>query len=61
MISTTKVEKELPCQFVLLHKEAGLETPEISGFYPHIRNTRVLFLIETFIYNDGKAIFWDEI
>lgn len=40
--------KALPCQFVLLHKEAGLEIPEISAFYAHIRNTKVLFLIEAF-------------
>lgn len=41
--------KALPCQFILFHKEAGVEIPEISAFYALIRNTKVLFLITAFI------------
>lgn len=63
MRSMARVEKELSCQFILLHKEAGPETPEISAFYPHIGDTTVLFVTQTLMihtYNDGKAVFWDE-
>jgi len=47
MRSTGQVGKELLCQFTLLHKEAGPETPEISAFYPHRRDRTVLFVIQS--------------